>query len=500
MKNEAVVIGSGLGGLTCALVLARAGMRVTVIEREAQIGGCLQSYRRNGMAYDTGFHYVGGLADGQSLHSIFSYLGLLDLPWQRMDPLFDHITIGDRQFAFAEGYAQFVDTLAAQFPDEREGLEKFTRLLRNMTARQLDLLNPAISADVANSGEYSAESLFEKSAWQYLNETFHDPLLINVLSATSLKMELRRESLPLFTYAHAMDGFIESSWRLRGEGSLIAKTLADGIRAAGGRIVCNAEAEELTERDGRITAVRCKDGSTYGADIFVSSIHPTLTCSLVKESTIIKRIYRNRMARLDNTFGMFTASLLLKPRTLRYLNYNHYVYRNPDVWTFWQNSGSEVGGVLVSCRMPADGSEYARQVDLITPMTWDKCSRWADTKVGRRGEEYTEMKQRMADECIRLAEQAIPGLAAMTESIHTSTPLTWRDYTMTPCGSAYGIRKDCNDLLSTLISPRTPIPNLLLTGQSLLVHGIHGVTMTAMFTCAEILGKEHIWNIIYNKV
>ena len=82
------------------------------------------------------------------------------------------------------------------------------------------------------------------------------------------------------------------------------------------------------------------------------------------------------------------------------------------------------------------------------------------------------------------------------EHIYTSSPLTYRDYTGTPQGSAYGVRKDCGNALGTLLSVRTPIDNLLLTGQSLMLHGVHGVTMTALFTCAALLGRERIWKII----
>jgi phytoene dehydrogenase-like protein len=84
----------------------------------------------------------------------------------------------------------------------------------------------------------------------------------------------------------------------------------------------------------------------------------------------------------------------------------------------------------------------------------------------------------------------------MVEKRYTSTPLTYRDYTLTPCGSAYGVRKDCRNMMMTSLSPRTPIPNLLLTGQSLMLHGVEGVTMTAVRTCGELLGKDFVQKLI----
>lgn len=487
MKYDVVIIGSGLGGLECAHILSRAGMSVLVLERGTQMGGCLQSYKRKGMSFDTGFHYVGGLGEGQSLHAAFKCLGLLRLPWRRLDEHFDKVTIGGRTFAFAQGYDAFAATLQDAFPAEREGLRCYVDLLKRVGDEQFAPLNPAVSLDSPSS------ELVDQSAWQYLNETFRDPLLINVLSGTSLKMELRQESLPLFTFAHSNGGFIEGSWRLQGDGGLIADSLASDIRSYGGNILCRAEVEELIEKDGKLVATRCSNGEVYEGDVFISDIHPALTCGLVRQSERIKKVYRTRMNHLENTFGFFTVSLLLKPGRLRYRNWNDYVYRNPDVWTFYQDN-SPVGGVLISSRVPEDGSEYVRQMDLLTPMTWDKCAQWADTEVGKRGEDYLSMKRRLADECVALAEQVIPGLRDAVETYYTDTPLTYRDYTLTPEGSAYGVRKDFREPLITMLSPRTPIPNLYLTGQGLMLHGLHGVTMTAFFTCAEVIGKVAVWN------
>ena len=491
MKYDAVIIGSGLGGLECAHILSKAGMSVLLLERGTQAGGCLQSYRRLGLAFDTGFHYVGGLDEGQSLHSAFRHLGLLRLPWQRLDNHFDRVTIGNQTFSFAQGYDAFVETLTVAFPAERDALNKYADMLKQCGEQQFDALNP-------QTGESSVLSrLFETSAYQYLTETFHDPLLINVLCGTSLKMELRKESLPLFTFAHGNGSFIESSWRLKGDGSLIVNSLADGIRMHGGEIICNAEVRELVEKDGKLVHAVCSNGEIYEGTIFISNIHPAVTCNLVKQSSRMKKVYRSRITHLENTFGMFTVSLRIKPQTLRYFNWNQYIYKEPDVWAFHLKN-NPVSGVLVSCRIPEDGSKYVQQVDLLTPMNWSECEQWSHTEVGRRGEDYKAMKKRVADECITLAERFIPGLRDRITGCYTSTPLTYRNYTLTPEGSAYGLRKDFRNPMITLLSPRTPIPNLLLTGQNLMLHGLHGVTMTAFFTCAEVLEKEPIWNIVKN--
>lgn len=495
MKHEVVVIGAGLGGLECGYILSRAGLDVCVLERESQVGGCLQSYRRHGMTYDTGFHYVGGLDEGQSLQAAFDYLGLLDLPWHRLDDAFDRIRLEGRDFALVQGgYTAFADALAAHFPAERAALRRYASLLAEVSRRQADSLNPAVRADEGGEAYW-----WDKGAWPYLEETFGDPLLRQVLSGNALRMELRRASLPLFTFAHCNASYVESSWRLQGDGAQVAEALCRGIRAQGGTVVCRAEVSELVEKDGRLVAAVCADGRVYEARTFVSDVHPAATCAWLKESRVLKKASRRRLCGLENTFGMCTVSLRLRPQALRYFNWNQYVYSCPDVWTFYEADGP-VSGLLVSCRVPgpADGG-YARQVDLLTPMTWDRCLPWADTSVGRRGEDYLALKERLADECIALAETCFPGLAGMVEERYVSTPLTYRDYTGTPQGSAYGVRKDYHNPLLTLLTPRMPVPNLWLTGQNLMLHGVHGVTMTALSTCAALLGKDWVWQHIINK-
>lgn len=481
MKYDVVIIGGGFGGLACGNILSRAGKHVLVLERQAQAGGCIQSFRRGGHSFDTGLHYVGGLAKGQNLNKVFSYLGLMDLPWHHLDPDgFDRVTIGNQTFSFAEGYDAFVDTLSEHFPQEREGLQQYVEVLRHV--------------DDIYFGSSDTLNLSSINAFDYLNETFHNPLLVNVVSSSAMKMELQRESLPLFTFAHGNSSFIQSSWRLRGDGNMIVQSLSDTIKDNGGEVLCHAEVEELTEKEGKIVAARCTNGETYEGDTFISDIHPAMTFELVRESKVLRNIFRKRMNSLENTFGMFTASLVLKPNTLRYFNHNKYIYRKPNVWTFHEDVGG-IGGVMVSARVPATGN-YVEQIDLLTPMPWVWCRQWENTHVGRRGDSYTRMKDRIADECLTLAERAIPELSSMVSERYTSTALTYRDYNHSPNGSAFGSRKDSRNPLLTMLSPRTPLSNLLLTGQSVMLHGLEGVAMTALRTCSEIIGTEFIQRII----
>ncbi len=481
MKYDVVIIGSGLGGLVCAHLLAKAGKRVLILERQLQPGGCIQSYQRHGMAHDTGFHYVGGLGEGQTLNKIFTHLGLMQLPWQHLDPNgFDKITIAGETYTFAEGYDRFVDTLAARFPDEKEGLLQYVKMLQE--------------ADSVSFGTDGAYRFFGMNAYDYLTGLFKNPLLVNILAGSALKMELRKESLPLFTFAHGNSSFIQSSWRLRGDGNLIVNSLIKDIKNFGGELLCKVEVEKLIEQDGEIKGIRCSNGETYEGDLVISDIHPSQLFSMIQDSKVLKRIFRMRMNRMENTVGAFTVSLVLKQGALPYFNHNKFVYKKANVWTFPEED-EHTGGVMISCRVPEMGTD-ARQIDLLTPMSWQQCQQWSETKIGQRGEDYLQMKQQKATECIELAETVIPGLRDMIEQQYTSTPLTYRDYTLTPEGSAYGVRKDCRNLVVTMLSPRTPIKNLLLTGQNLMLHGLEGVCMTALYTSSEVLGKDYIEQII----
>lgn len=473
-----------MGGLECAYILAKSGMQVTVLEHEAQVGGCLQTFRRGAALFDTGFHYVGALDEGEALHTLFSYFDLMGLPWKKLDEdCFDEVVIGKDTFAFASGYQRFYERMSARFPKEREGLKKYVAFLKQVGDHVFDSLS------VGNDKSFTY-SLLSRSAYEFLNETIKDPLLRKVLSGTSLKMELNAATLPLYTFAQINDSFIRSAWRLRGGGSQIADKLVEGIQGMGGEVKTRAAVTYIKEEGGKVVGVTVNDEDYLEADWVVSSLHPAHTVSLMKDSRVLKRIYRNRITGLDNTFGMFTANIRLKPGLLPYVNKNIYVHRtDADLWNV---NTLKTESVMVNYSVPEPYSSTAVNIDLLSPMSWAEVKKWVDFPVGRRGEDYVAFKQEKTEECIRLVEGRLPELRGAVERVFTSTPLSYQSYVSSAEGCAFGIRKDYNYPMYTVLPPRTPLPNLLLTGQSLNLHGILGVSMTSCLTCAEILGMDKI--------
>lgn len=482
-RGKVIVIGSGLGGLECGYILAKAGYYVIVLERHRQIGGCLQTFRRldylgHTRLFDTGLHYVGGLNEGGSLRPLFEYFDLMGLPWKRMDAeCSDEVVIGDESFSLASGHERFAETLIERFPSEAAGIKSYTAFLKSV--------GDNIFRPFKSDGQAMNE-LFSKSAYEFLCSTVSDPLLRKVLSGASLKLELQADTLPLYVFAQINNSFIQSSWRLEGGGSQIATHLANSIEAMGGCVKTSSWVTKIGVEGGRATGVEVNGDEFLYADWVISDAHPAETLSLVPENKAVRRIYRSRITGLPNTFGMFTVNICLKPGTLKYLNRNIFVH-TPDA-DLWRPDPSKTESVMVHFYPPEDGGEYATHLDLLSPMSYDTLAEWRNFPVERRGPEYEDIKRRKAEECIALVSRRLPELRGAIKAMFTSSPLTYLSYTLTPQGTAYGVRKDFSNPMGTILSPRSPLENLLFTGQNLNLHGILGVSMTSVLTSSVIAG------------
>lgn len=493
-KEDVVVIGSGLGGLTAAVMLAREGKRVLVVERQRVAGGCLQSFRRGRHLLDTGIHYVGSLAEGAILNQYLRYLGIMDrLRLQRLDDAgFDCIHLMDgSSYLHAAGYDRFVETLARDFPRERAGLERFCSRMREVGS--------LITPEVLRSGRLSAGGLeyMALSAVGEMERCIGDEKLRQVLAGSLPLYAGQRDSASFYVHAMINHSNIEGAYSFVGGTQQVADLLIEELRRHGGEVRTSAEVTRIHLNGDSVEWVELNDEERIDTDAVISSIHPRTTFSLLDDNHIIKRAFYTRLQTLENSYGIFTVYLTFKPHTVRYENRNHYLYNTHDVWSLeGQFGGFDIPWVLLS--MQANGGPDCEVATLLVPMRRAMFERWEATETGRRGAEYEAFKARFAEQVIELVHQHLPYLKPHIERIYTASPLTYRDYTGTPDGSAYGIVKDYRNPIVNHLPARTRIRNLLLTGQNLNVHGALGVVVSSAVTCSELLGVEYLAKKIGN--
>ena len=132
--SKVVIIGSGLGGLTCGYILLKGGYDVTILEQGTQLGGCLQCFTRKGAKFETGMHFIGSALPGQTMHMMMQYFGLLeDVPLSRLDPDgYNTVSLNGEEFRFPNGRGEFLERMGNYFPRERSGLEKYVDIIREV--------------------------------------------------------------------------------------------------------------------------------------------------------------------------------------------------------------------------------------------------------------------------------------------------------------------------------------------------------------------------------
>ena len=199
--KSCIIIGSGLGGLSCGVILARNGYRVTVLEQGTQAGGCLQCFHRGGAKFETGMHFIGSADEGQTLYHLMRYLGLGDIPLTRLDKSgYDHIWLGGHEFKLANGREAFVETLAAHFPKEKDGLYRYFSLVEQVAnASSLHSLRHAENDAVLNT-EFQIRSIDE-----VIDSVIADPMLRRVLVGNLPLYAAERGKTPFSTHAFITD-------------------------------------------------------------------------------------------------------------------------------------------------------------------------------------------------------------------------------------------------------------------------------------------------------
>ncbi len=481
-KYDIIIIGAGPGGLECAYILSKQGYKVCVLEKNPKAGGTVQGYRRGGCEFSAGMHYIGSLDDGQVMNKLFRYFKILNkIRLKRMDEDgFEIFEISGKEYKYPIGHDRFKEQMAGYFPGERKAIDTYIRELK-AAAGEVDIYNLKypVTYDIRNSKSLTT------GAYEYIRRVTENKDLQNVLAAQNFNYAGTKENTPFYTHALINNYYLNSAYKLIGGSDQLVDRFVENIENNGGTVLTNKKAERFIFEDNRLSGVETAGGEIFFADRFISNIHPALTFGMMDESRL-RKSYRNRILNLKNTISVFGLHIQLEENSFPYLNYNYHHWQGNDVW-YASNYNPEKWPeyFFLFSAAKTENNRYSDCVTILTYMKFEEVEKWQHQPSDRRGQDYTDWKTEKADKLLDLAAKRFPEIKNNMISYSVSTPLTLRDYIGTPDGGMYGIMRDYHKPMETYIFPKTKIPNLFFTGQNVNLHGMLGVSLTALVTCGE---------------
>ncbi len=491
-KTDCIIIGGGIGGLFSGAFLAKNGMKVTVLEKNAIIGGGLQCFHRKGKIFETGMHVMGGFQENGNLHKICKYLGIYDsLNLQHVDcDCIDEIhykKTGD-VYRIASGKENFIRCMSEYFPEEAAGIRAYVDDIYELTEEV-----PLFYLKEDNGGTSIHSEKFTWSADRLINSHVSDPRLRELLAYLNPLYGGIEGHTPAYVHALIHVLYINGATRFIGGSQQLADTLKGVIENAGGEVLANKNVVRIDAVDKMITAVHTSDGDMFTADKYISAIHPVALLKLVPEGTF-QRVFVNRLNEIPNSYSAFSLYIDLKPNTFPYIDHTSY-YMEDYRWMWNQDSFDPTDWPKCFMYMTPpdpDQGKFANRLLVHCIMSFDRVKKWEHTTVGHRGEDYEKWKKENVKKILDKLQSLFPGLYDKIANIYSASPLTIRDYYNTKEGAIFGYRKDCENLIFSQLPVYTKVKNLLLTGQNINLHGMCGVPLTAIYTAEAILGVNTI--------
>lgn len=493
MRERAVIIGGGLGGLFTGAFLAREGYKVTVVEKNATPGGGLQCFERYGHKFETGMHILGGFRHGGTLDKICEYLGIRQsLKIRPMDASCnDTVTYlrAGKTFRLPEGRDALVEYLCREFPHERDGITAYVEKLYRLS-REVDFF-------YLKKGRDSIFGHSEEFMWpadELIGHYIGDERLQDLLGFLNPMYAGRKGHTPAYIHALINVLHIEGADRFVGGSQQLAQALERVIVDNGGSVNSGEKVVRVSvDADRSVTEIATNKGNTYSGDCYVSSIHPCALLEIIEGHAFTKS-FKNRINSVPNTYSSFGLYISFKPGTFPYID--HTCYFQDDYGMVWDHGDYDAwswprGGMYMTPPEEEQGP-YASRMVVNCIMGFEQVERWRDTEPMRRGSDYEQWKAEHVKKVLAKLELLHPGIGEAIEHVTASSPLTIRDYYNVKDGALYGFERDCKNIALSQLSVFSKVKNLYFTGQCVNLHGICGVPLTAINTVEAITRSEEL--------
>jgi len=536
---DAIVIGSGIGGLTTAAILAKAGKKVLVLEQHDQAGGCCHTFVEKGYEFDVGIHYVGEMGSQTINKTLVDQITRGQLEWAKLEEEYDVVSIGygqnNRKYPVTAGKEKWVELLKSQFPGEEAAIDKFLELI--MSCRKstyfhilLKLLPLWLVKAILWSGLLKVVTNFTSEVYtsttlQIVEALTHNKDLQTVLMYCFGDYGTAPDKSPFIMQAILNRHFMRDGGHYPvGGASEIAFNIIPVIESTGGRVLVRANVSSILTRgrNNKISGVRVKKGTETCeilAPMVISSagLYNTFHTLLPKE--IAQKSYYTKLAdSLKPGVGAMNVFLGLdaSAEELGLKAQNHWAFTSSDI----TSSGNQymamaqkevldhpdIPLLFVSFPSAKDPNWLLRQerkgkstCAIVTLASWEWFKQWEDKPVKKRGDEYDEIKKTLADRMIQQTCQLFPQITDHIDFTDIGTPVTNKFYIGQPYGEIYGLDHTSERFSPELVAslrPGTDLDGLYLTGQDVLTCGFTGALFAGLITAQVCLGRNVMADLV----
>ena len=510
MDWDAIVIGSGIGGLTAAAALARCDQRVLVLEQHFALGGMTQTFERQGFRFGTGLHYIGGVGPQSgaagSFGRLLGWLGDGSLQFAPLPKHFDTVRLrdpsqpgGEFVFSFGAPESDNITRLKALFPDEAAGLHRYAQDFRKATraAMQAYPLHGLPRPAATLMGWVRGGALREaaKTTVAQAVAEIKTPILRQLLAARGGDYGLPPVEAPLMLHAAVLGSYTHGAWYPVGGPQRFAESLGATVRTAGGELRTSATVAGIEMERGRACGVRLQSGGVEHAPAIVSAMGAANTARALPREAAPG--WQAEIATFKPS-GTYVALFLGFEGDIRDAGIdgaNHWIYETPagpDALDWNDPTDTDAPSVFVSfgsVNDPAHSGGFT--AELLAPCGWEVFERWKDSRLGERPEDYEATKAWIEDRLLAQFKRLFPALADRIVFHELATPLSHAAYANAPRGAMYGLRMTPERLLDPALHVRTPVPGLFLGGQDVTSLGIQGAAMGGFMAAASI--EPRLW-------
>lgn len=502
---DTIIIGSGAGGLSAAICLARAGQKVLVLEQHYVPGGWCHSFFLNGQRFSPGVHYIGNMDKGKPTSRLYEGLGIAnDLVFFRMNKAaYEHCWIGEERIDMPAGMEQLHEGLSKRFPAEKERLKKYLLLVRDVS-RQLQFIikmsgfwdNVLVPFHTRYLGKYGLFSLKRVLDWH-----IKDPLLKKVLNVQCADHGLppAKASFPL--HCAVMDHYFDGGFYPMGGGEAIVKAMTTAVKKYGGQIRTGTGVKRIILENKKAIGVELQNGEKITANKIISNADPGKTyLDLVGAENLSGRL-RKRLAhtRYSITSLMLFVTVDMDVRRAGLDSGNIWMLRNQDLDRLFADmtvkdilTEEEFPGLFISCTTLKDPSSYNgryHNLEVVTFIDYAFFEQFEkDGSEGNRSADYLKHKERICEKLLNSLEKVLPGVRGKIVQMELGTPVTNEFYVNTTRGNVYGTEKSFMQTGPFSFNKKSEIENLYLCGASILSHGVAGASSSGVTTAAAILG------------